>query len=190
MEKSDFIEWICKTFPRLVRDSAREIVQKRIDDFDLPYFSYINKSPKINEIKVAGERLLFFERVHFKVKISEDEFLNLEGLILACLATRSTDGFLRELALNRVIRANENWTIPFVLALLGDYVIEILYVLERDFDLIDPTILLNYVTENLNHYDLVRSQMESYWDCNYRRIFSKHEFVGFRIFQKIEALMR
>ena len=46
--------------------------------------------------------------------------------ILACILTRHHNGYIREKYLIQIIDSNEYWTVPFLVQLLGEYVIEIL----------------------------------------------------------------
>jgi hypothetical protein len=77
-------------------------------------------------LTVVGERVEIPYRIYNPLPSID---LAQEGsqvaVAIACLYTRHNDGFVRQMALRRVLGSNEPWTVPFVLQLLGEYVIEI-----------------------------------------------------------------
>ena len=92
-----------------------------------------------------------------------------------CLYTRHNDGFVRQAALRRVLAAEHPWTVPFVLQLLGEYVIEIC----EDIQLFAETELRStrpawagevrwFAGENPDFIVLTRQRATSYWKCYYQ----------------------
>jgi len=49
-----------------------------------------------------------------------------ELVILACIYTRHHDGFIRQKYLEKLFSQDEIWVCPFVLQLIGEYVVEII----------------------------------------------------------------
>jgi radical SAM superfamily enzyme YgiQ (UPF0313 family) len=84
------------------------------------------------------------------------------------------------------IDSNEYWITPFVFHLLGDYVFEILEIIDKK---IDNNTLDNYKRfgiENPKYYQKTESRMISYWGEYYKRRFPKLNFyIGRSLFDQI-----
>lgn len=91
-----------------------------------------------------------------------------------CLYTRHHDGFVRQAALRRVLDAQNPWTVPFVLQLLGEYVIEICEDIERFAETELPSRpvqareVRSFAEENPDFIVLTQQRAISYWECYYR----------------------
>jgi hypothetical protein len=79
------------------------------------------------EIYVEGELVQIPYRIHYswpgqdvRSQLTPDE-----QLVLACWMTRHHDGRVRQEALSLVFLSEVSWTIPFVVQLCGEYVIEV-----------------------------------------------------------------
>lgn len=96
------------------------------------------------------------------------------AVAIDCLYTRHHDGFVRQQALGRVLTSDQMWTVPFVIQLLGEYVIEICEEIHRftDQDLPRRTEMLrglrSLVAENPDFIVLTEQRATSYWECYYR----------------------
>jgi len=107
--------------------------------------------------------------------------------ILACIYTRHHDGRVRERWLERVIDSGEYWTIPFVVALIGEYVLEILTEIHRaltvdgDFAPMYRSSYGKFVAENHAFLELVHQRVISYWNWYYREEHPRSEYVGFAL---------
>lgn len=79
------------------------------------------------EIYVQGELLQIPYRTYCERPGEErtGDLTAAQQLILACWMSRHHDGRVRQQALSLVLEANAPWTIPFVIQLCGEYVIEI-----------------------------------------------------------------
>jgi hypothetical protein len=77
-------------------------------------------------VHVGFQRVLIPSRLNF----SPDELVTVETdevqRLVRALETRSNDGFERQRAASDVLARMEPWGAPFILALVGEYVIEIL----------------------------------------------------------------
>lgn len=99
--------------------------------------------------------------------------------IALCMLTRSADGFARQAALREVLHINEPWSIPFVIALIGEYVVEIIddvYAALPDLEKANPAF-----------YKLTCDRVVSYWDLYYRRQFPRSDYVGFKLLRQLDA---
>lgn len=141
-------------------------------------------------VTVLGETLLMPSRA-----LSPSGKPNLSGLSLQerqmaqCMLTRSTDGFERQAALREVLPINEPWSIPFVIALVGEYVIEIIDDIHAAVPGFEREVVATFIGENPQFYELTRARVASYWNCYYRGRFKRGDYVGFKLLQELDALV-
>ena len=95
--------------------------------------------------------------------------------IVDCLYTRHHDVRVRQRRLERILGLAEPWVAPFVVQLIGEYVLEILLVIRRRLlpALTDPASALagvygQFAAENATFVARTSARVVSYWDCNYR----------------------
>jgi hypothetical protein len=108
-----------------------------------------------------------------------------DGLI-ACLFTRHHDGFVRQRALERVLRLETPWAVPFIVRLVGEYVIEIIGQIDDRFTDLPVEHLTAFVKANPDFMRLTHARVTSYWNWYYRDVPCR-EYVGFRLMERIEA---
>jgi hypothetical protein len=89
--------------------------------------------------------------------------------------------------LEQLIDKNEYWITPYLLQLLGEYVYEILEVLDKCINDKNIGNYKRFVKENPKYWQQTESRMISYWDCYYRRIKSKDlkNYLGRQIADRI-----
>lgn len=84
------------------------------------------------------------------------------------LMTRHHDGYIREVATVKLIKLFPSASIPYLVQLLGEYVMEIHLVI---ISLITPQqkLLINdFFNENRSYERTIRSRIVSYWNSYYR----------------------
>jgi hypothetical protein len=95
-----------------------------------------------------------------------------ERLVLHCLYTRHHDGFVRARHLDPVLAADAAWAVPFVVHLIGEYVLEIVQTIAGRLDLgpasADRTRYGEFVRGNRRYVQTVASRVVSYWNCYHR----------------------
>jgi len=136
----------------------------------------------IGPITLNGQRL----RIPARIYNPEPDWTivrslgDVERSIAACLFTRHHDGRVRERALTQVPVCVEPWAAPFVVQLLGEYVIELV---ERAAFLIEGTPQAGYVAfarENPDFVRLTTQRATSYWNAYYRdRIRKRADYPAF-----------
>lgn len=126
-----------------------------------------------------GEVIQIPHRIYRPV-ISESQFAALhptEQSIAGCWFTRHHDGHVRERFLRALPAFDSSWVIAYVVALCGEYVVELLnYIWERR-SLFDAAVLGRWLRDNPQFYSRTRSRVVSYWDCYYRTA-SFESYVG------------
>jgi hypothetical protein len=132
-------------------------------------------------IRVDNEALSVPYRIyHNPSLIRTDRLSTLQKQMLACLLTRHHDGFIREKYLTRIIAVNAGWMPPFVVPLLGEYVIEIIRVIENNLEVLDKSLYARFLKLNPEFWTLTQQRVVSYWNCYYRS-YRKDTYVGFRV---------
>ncbi|MEV6583088.1 hypothetical protein AB0M92_33570 [Streptomyces sp. NPDC051582] len=94
--------------------------------------------------------------------------------LLHCLYSRHCDGLVRQRHLEKVVDSTNPWVVPFVVQLVGEYVLEILVVICDELrDLATPgtggyLAYGQFIVDNPAFFARVQRQVVSYWSCYYR----------------------
>lgn len=139
-----------------------------------------------SSVLVRGEPLNIPYRVHHDCDETLFHRLNeVQAAIYACVLTRHHDGHIRQLHIERLIALRELWVTPFVVHLCGEYVIEILAVIDANLSSMDRCVYGEFFRENPTFLERTHDRMVSYWDCYYRGLYKrKPDYVGFRVFEQ------
>ncbi len=175
---------LAEAFPRSVRltamAAALAIGPSVVSSYQISRFMVL----------VSGEPVFIPDRVHFKAAASGGPVLwRTQGQMAQCLLTRSTDGFQRQKALRQMLSVNQPWSVPFVIALAGDYVVEIIDDILQAVPSLDRDVVRAFLVANPAFYCLVRARVASYWDCYYRR-FPRDAYPGFKLLHELDAIVR
>ena len=133
------------------------------------------------DITVSGERLTIPYRHYDQAESSAIA----DDPVLAAWMTRCHDGRVREEALRALLaHRHEGWHPPFVIQLLGEYVIEICELIAeymRDVLPRDPLAVLSYRSfwlANPSFVGLTRARVASYWAAYHWRSSTKLGYPG------------
>lgn len=112
-----------------------------------------------------------------------------QSILYSCLLTRHHDGHVRQRYLERILSVREPWVVPFVVQLMGEYVIEILETIRAHLPILDAVLYGRFIRDNQAYFQKMQARMISYWDCYYRRLY-KHssDYVGFPLFAKLREM--
>lgn len=141
-------------------------------------------------VVVDGEPLRVPNRVYFEASAIRDLWDSLDGVALTaalCLGTRSCDGYLRERCLRRLIGHSEHWVVPYVLALTGEYVLEIVQLVVDAWPSFDQHAYAAFARDNPAFIALMRQRVLSYWDCYYRWTMPLDEYPGMRLLRMLDT---
>jgi hypothetical protein len=174
---------LASAFPSILRQQAEEAVSALPQNLR-PFHTF--------SVRVSGETVSIPQRIyHNPLEVSVGARFRLatpEKLaIIDCLFSRHADGFVREERLRRILSVNQTWIPPFVIQLAGEYVIEILRVIEQAIPSLDRTLYGEFVANNPEFLNRTKQRIVSYWDCYYRS-FKSAEYPGFRIQAFLEDL--
>lgn len=90
--------------------------------------------------------------------------------VLAALFTRHHDGRVRQASLETLLSDDATWIVPYVVVLLGEYVVEIADVVDRRLptDDVGRQRFVRFVADNPDLMRRVSARAVSYWNCYYR----------------------
>jgi len=148
----------------------------------------------IFEVSVDGNTLIIPERIYYQ-NLDENELACLsttQQQILDCFFTRHHNGYVRQEKLNRIFARGkiDTWVIPYLIKLLGEYIVEIIGDIYKNIDLIDEVGLKNFIKSNQSFILTTEGRIASYWGEYYQRDYKKEEYVGFKIKKHIQSLRK
>jgi hypothetical protein len=119
-------------------------------------------------VTVLGERLVIPRRTYLPAPTTT--LAGQAATIASCLYTRHHDGQLRHEHLRRILDRTEPWVPPFVILLLGEYVVEIAAEIAAHVDRFDRAVYTRFLRENPALLPLVTQRATSYRDCYHRHV--------------------
>lgn len=166
-------EKILQSFPATLKQD----VEKVIEVLPLNEHNVLLTCGQIHQVDNLihpNEQLVFLDqellkipyRLYFNEPSLDKEGLltDLQKIILHCIYLRHHNGFIREKRLEQLLEKTEYFITPFTFQLLGEYVMDILEVLNRH---INEKTIDNYVKfakENKKYWQQTESRMISYWN--------------------------
>ena len=111
--------------------------------------------------------------------------------IVHCIFSRHHDGFVRQAHALRIYTSVNPWVVPFVLLLIGEYVVDILADIERALGAMPLSLYRDVLRENPSFWTTTKQRVMSYWNCYYRTQYPKRtDYVGFRLLQRLQDLQQ
>ena len=90
--------------------------------------------------------------------------------------------------MTRIVTCRDVWVPPFVVRLIGEYVIEILRVIRENCAGLDATLYRSFLRENPEFWAITKERVVSYWNCYYWRQ-RRADYVGFQIVEHLDSLV-
>jgi hypothetical protein len=119
-------------------------------------------------------------------------------LVRLCFYSRHNDGFVRQRAVRGLLKRSEEWIVPFVVQLVGEYVFEIVDDIHNGLDLRAGSETSRtygrFAADNKAFIDLTSQRVTSYWNCYHRFQYpvmhpaAESQFATYPGFKIIEAL--
>lgn len=166
-----------KAFPSALAEDVEAVAFRLSKDeasSPMPGFGIL-----VENVPVAIPGRLYCHPRHFQ---NEGHALTRPERIAACLGTRHHDGFVRERCLRNLLPVTEPWAVPYVIALLGEYVLPIIEIIEVHFQTADLEPYVDFLTANAAYFKTTERRVTSYWDAYYRQAFPRQEtYPGFRV---------
>lgn len=158
---ADDVAQLSRAFPAAIQADARAALEA------LPDVTFGTSEP-IGQVSVRGEALIIPHRIHLPWPEAK-ALRGTQATIAACLYTRNGDGRVREEFVRRLLPSTEPWVPPFVVQLIGEYVVEIVEVVAEQRDRLAGSAYVEFAAENPRFMALTRQRVISYWSCYYRR---------------------
>lgn len=170
--------WILRAFPVALRPEAAEVAAALPPSQFAPVDSV--------EVWVDGETLAIPGRIYNDVAHVDDAPSSSRArLMAACAYTRHHDGRVRQRAVRTVLAtpaaASQAWVVPYVVLLVGEYVVEIVDDIAgalTELGIEGSTQQRTYgsvLAANPELFRLTQARTASYWDCYYRRRYPRFE---------------
>ena len=136
---------------------------------------------------VSGEAVTIPYRLYIEEVVDRSTYSPTELAVLDCLQTRHHNGYVRERALGRILTLNASWSVPFVIQLVAEYVVQILHLIESRWAEVDARLVGRFLVANQAFHSLVRQRVNSYWNCYYRRASpNRRDYVGQRLLNRLD----
>ncbi len=179
---------ILKSFPKylekevsLICDKIPKTIKYNIvnDKIELVHSQYY-------KITLDNEVLHIPIRIYFN-EANESNLTEQQKQILYCIYTRHYNGFVREKHLNK-IEITQIWQIPFVIQLLGEYVIELFPIIESKINKNNFSLFKKFIAENQLYFHQTECRVISYWNEYYRITYPElKEYIGYKIKEKLKT---
>lgn len=146
-------------------------------------------------VSMMGQTVSIPARLHFtsgKLPVSEDDDA---WPFVRALQTRSNDGYERQRAARDLLADLHPWGASFIVALLGEYIVEILDDVSEALTPEIEQILAAFIIDNRAFWATTKRRVTSYWNAYYRsryaselrRAYRRDEYVGFHLTNRLEA---
>lgn len=137
-------------------------------------------SPPDRVVRIGDEMVTILGRIYSPEPTkSVDGLTTLQSGILSSLYTRHHDGFVRARHLPRLLPIDEPWVPPFVIRLLGEYVVEISALIADGVDAMPRQTYVRFAGENPGYIGVTRQRVVSYWTCYYSAM-PFEQYPGYR----------
>jgi hypothetical protein len=114
--------------------------------------------------------------------------------ILDCIYTRHHDGRVRHRRLEKIIGSTQPWVVPFVVQLVGEYVVEIIVTIQHGLVELDrPGTAQNaaygqFLGRNPDFLALTSQHVASYWACYYQVVYrNRSSYPGYVLLKSFRA---
>lgn len=173
MTHEDFIPAnadLAMAFPSSVRREALEVLS------EFPPVAHGSKtfSAWLDHEEVRIPWRIYHDQAQIPSKLST----SIQDEIVACLLTRHHDGLIRQQNLRSIFGSKNQWTVPFVVQLAGEYVIEIITDIQASLPTLDKEQYSAFLHSNRDLLVKTEQRTRSYWNCYYRDRFSWDSYPG------------
>jgi hypothetical protein len=168
-------------------ESIRSTVDRAVDTIPGPPGPALIPAGRVGPLVVDGEDVLIPYRIYSRERRRwVAARLDVEAaLVLGCAYTRHHDGRVRERSVLTVVEVDRAWIVPFVVQLLGEYVVQIGEVVLQRLDRLQPETYQRFAAANDSFMRLTRSHIVSYWNCYYRGHFRLPDYPPVRVLMEL-----
>jgi hypothetical protein len=176
---------IQRAFPSEINEEVKSTLQKIS-------VTSIYETSIFFSVRVDGEELKIPYRLYYKENALDhlNDLTPVQREIVCSIYSRHHDGFVRQKCISEILSSRHSWTTPFIIKIVGEYVIDILVDINERIDVIDKTNLKNFLLSNEEFYKLTKDRVTSYWDCYYRMQYPKKEnYVGIKLLKYFDKII-
>jgi hypothetical protein len=146
-------------------------------------------------VEADGQSVLIPARLHFASDRLQMADSDKAWRFARALQTRSNDGFERQRAARDVIADLQPWAAPFIVALIGEYIVEILDDIYAALTPRDVQTIAAFIVQNEAYWSTTKRRVMSYWDVYYRsrcsretrHSYRRDEYIGFKLIDRLET---
>ena len=174
-------------FPRALRVDAQAL---QAMDVWHPHPSHLHFI-----VTLADEKLAIPTRLYFDASLlaAIGDLNARQRAMLWCLGTRHHDGHVREECLRHLLPHLQDWMVPFVVQLIGEYVHEIIKLIDAALITLDPcmqTAFARFARDNPRYVDTIEQRTISYRPADYdRRSGRSRDYPGARAVARLRQLV-
>ena len=185
----DFQRFYLNAFPQYLEEDVLVVLNY------LQSYSTKFHSKHTYQVFVKQDVIHLPVRTYFKLP-NNPQFSNfpiIQQKILCCIYTRHHDGFIRQTMLERLLNSPlDDFVIPYVFQLLGEYVQEILKTIEPYINENNHILFAQFILENPKYFQITESRIISYWNEYYRHTQNKYfkDYIGAKILTKLKNLVQ
>ena len=142
-------------------------------------------------LRLGNELISIPYRIYYdRPTVQNSQLTPLQSEMLDCLFTRHHDGFVRQKCLARIISSQSAWIPCFVVPLVGEYVVEIVRVIQDNLPQLNRALYARFVRENPRFLALTEQRAMSYWNCYYRWSIKRGEYPGIVILDYLKSISK
>lgn len=128
------------------------------------------------EVEVQGETVTIPSRIYNEEPVADLQrsLTPTQQSIVHCLYTRHHDGLVRQRHVEQIVACDAPWVVPFVMQLVGEYVLEILEAIGRGLPGLSAPgsaqrrLYGQFIARNPAFFARTERRVVSYWSCYYR----------------------
>ena len=193
---SEYHERLIKAFPKELHSDLKVVLKilplknhkVKLTDGKIYEIDNLIYEYELN-LKFNNETLTIPYRLYFDEPDPELEktLTNRQREILNCIYLRHHNGYLREKRLKLISHNADKWTIPYIIQLIGEYVYELLPIIDKKVNENTLDFFTEFIDENPKYWQKTESRMLSYWNEYYRNKYPKFkEYLGFELVNRIK----
>ena len=174
-------------FPRALRVDAQAL---RSTDVWHPHPAHLHFI-----VVLADEKLAIPTRLYFDTALlaAHGDLDARQRAMLWCLGTRHHNGHVREECLRHLLANLQDWMAPFVIHLIGEYVHEIIRLIDAALTTLDPhmqTAFARFARDNPRYIDTIEQRTISYRPADYdRRSGRSRDYPGAHAMARLRRLV-
>lgn len=178
---------LLKAFPKALHTDVQVVLAMLLKCEEVPKRKDLMHASTY-EVMLGGEHLIIPYRLWFDEpkEALEKTLTARQKNILNCIYTRHSNGYVREQRLGNITGEIESWMLPFLVQIIGEYVYELLPLIDKTINEKTLSLYASFVEENFKYWRLTQKRMVSYWNEYYRYRFPKiRKYLGTKMVRKI-----